>query len=424
MRAVVESGRSTFTIAVVCDTQNYVSYKNQTEDGFPLNLREMLWDQMQFIARNTKKNGGDIVFVTALGDSWQHYTTWDVDAPHRARGLKAARNPVIEGMMPPSPKELVELEIPTVTHAYRIIADAVPFSVVPGNHDHDNLWTDAESPPSEDGWVSEGKTFNIGALHCGSLVNWTKTFGSGSEFFRDKPWYIASFRNGANSAQIFYGADRPFLHLGLEMAPDDEVLEWARSVLESYRGLPTIVSTHEFLDPEGRRQSLDVINLSRLDPERNNAEAVWSKFIAKHDQIIATFNGHFHGAMHRIDRNDHGHKVYQFLVDYQGRKQSVLGTAPDAYLIDGVGDGWLRLMTFDFSGDHPRLRAQTYSTHFKAYSTNLPRYADWYRFEHPEFSDEAFAAEDHFELELDDFYERFGGAAEEINRPPSVMTVG
>ena len=36
-------------------------------------------------------------------------------------------------------------------------------------------------------------------------------------------------------------------------------------------------------------------------------------------------NGHFHGAAHRIDDNHHGRKVYQFLTDYQGRKQSLAG---------------------------------------------------------------------------------------------------
>ena len=62
-----ESARShsRFTVAVVPDTQNYVSYRNQRAAGFPFNARELLWDMMHFIARNAVGNGGEIAFATA-----------------------------------------------------------------------------------------------------------------------------------------------------------------------------------------------------------------------------------------------------------------------------------------------------------------------------------------------------------------------
>jgi hypothetical protein len=84
----------------------------------------------------------------------------------------------------------------------------MPFSVVPGNHDHDHLWTDPNHPPL----VAEahGEVIDlidqIGGLHVGELNNWTQVFGSDTPMFRDRPWYVSSFRDGANSAQLFEGA--------------------------------------------------------------------------------------------------------------------------------------------------------------------------------------------------------------------------
>ncbi|MBT9472706.1 MAG: serine/threonine protein phosphatase [Pseudomonadota bacterium] len=406
--SVSSSGRDkSFTVAVIPDTQNYVDHRNQREAGFPINAREMLWDMMDHIARNSSERGGDIVFATGLGDSWQHPIRWGVDAAHAARGLTSAPNPLVERIIPASPREVTEIEIPAVRAAYQILADVLPFSVVPGNHDHDHVWTDSNHPPAPDAWVRGADHSGLGYMHFGSLENWARTFGADTELFDGKPWYVAAFRNGQNSAQRFAGGGYDFLHLGLEMAPDDEVVAWAESVIADHPGLPTIVSIHEFLNPQGERKPIDAIDLSRIDPERNAPQKLWEKFIARHDQILIVLNGHFHGAMHSIDRNRHGHKVYQFLSDYQGRRQSLNAVAPGLATIDGIGDGWLRLMTFDLDADRPRLRLQTYSTHFKAFSRDLPDYAAWYASEHPELSAEDFAALDDFELDLDDFHQRF-----------------
>lgn len=226
---------------------------------------------------------------------------------------------------------------------------------------------------------------------------------------------MSSYRGGANSAQVFNGGGYRFLHLGLEMSPHTDVIEWAESVLAKYKGLPTIISIHEFIDGEGNRESLDCLDLSRLDPDRHNPQRLWDRFVSRHDQIFAVLNGHFHGCRHRIDSNQFGHPVYQFLTNYQCRKQSVTGSVPDAHILDGIGDGWIRMMEFDLAADQPRLRLRAYSTYFKAYSTELPHYASWYASEHPDLSPEALAALDDFELALDGFHDRFTLAR--INTP-------
>ena len=63
---------ATFTIAAIPDTQNYLDYTHQTAEGFPFDANELFLAQMRYVARNLRSQGGDIVFVTALGDVWQH----------------------------------------------------------------------------------------------------------------------------------------------------------------------------------------------------------------------------------------------------------------------------------------------------------------------------------------------------------------
>ncbi len=96
MSKIAPRKNTQFTVAVVPDTQNYSNHRHQRELGFPLNAREMLWDMMQHISRNSVKNGGSIAFATGLGDMWQHPISQDIDDEHAARGDKAVANPLIE----------------------------------------------------------------------------------------------------------------------------------------------------------------------------------------------------------------------------------------------------------------------------------------------------------------------------------------
>src|SRR3546814_16724739 len=70
-----------------------------------------------------------------------------------------------------------------------------------------------------------------GMLHYGGLDNFRSVFGSDSDFFKGKPWYVGAFNGGADSAQIFEAGGYRFLHIGLEMAPEDEVVAGAEGLL-------------------------------------------------------------------------------------------------------------------------------------------------------------------------------------------------
>ena len=250
-------------------------------------------------------------------------------------------------------------------------------------------------------------------MHVGGLSNFRSAFGSDTDFFRDKDWYLSGFEGGGSSAQVFSAGGYRFLHLAFEMQAGDDVVAWAEGVIDEYAGLPTIISTHDYLNVRAERLPTSGMDLALVDPEGNNsAEELWQDFISETDQIFMILSGHQVGQAMRVDRNDQGHEVYQMLADFQARRQAALdagqplgpgGTVPPS------GDGWFREMVFHTRSENPRVDVKTYSSHYDSYSTELDAYAEWYKSrEQPEMTDEEFFAADDFMIELSDFRSRFG----------------
>lgn len=397
-----------FTIAVIPDTQHYMNYKHQVAAGFPIDAVELFRDQMRYIARNSRSQGGEIVFATAVGDVWEHQSL-EIDSESLALGIQSVSNPKLTGIIEATPQTRRH-EMPSARSGYAILAGALPFSVVPGNHDYDAQFTDARQPPRPDSNLSpaDGAPY-YGMLYGGGLDNFRQVFGSSQPFFRNKRWYVSSFRGGTNSAQIFSAGGYQFLHIGLEMAADDAALDWADSVIRRFPGRPTILSTHDFLDTRGQRLPHPVVDWKSVNPRRNRPEDVWQKFVSRHDQIFLVLSGHARGQAFRDDANASGYRVYQLMANYQDRSQAYRALTGDPTAYGPTGDGWLRLLRFDMSGAVPIIRVRTCSTYFKACSDRIPAYASWYRAgEDPGLDDAAFLREDHFDIQLIDFRKRFG----------------
>ena len=400
-----------FTLAVIPDTQNYIDFRHQAAEGFELDGSAMFIQQMRYVAENSVHNGGDIAFVASVGDVWQHQTK-RIDEEHRRRGIGIQEKPIL-GRNSKRTEQVLTIELPTAVEGYRIIADAgLPFGVAPGNHDYDALWSVAGYPPNRSKPFSELKRRieDYGLLHAGGLDNFRSVFGDDTEFFRDKPWYVASYRGGANSAQVFSAGGYEFLHLALEMSPGNDVLRWVELMLEKYPGMPTILTTHDYLSASGERRPYSTDDQALGDPLfHNNAEQLWQKLISRHDQIFLVLCGHQKGQSLRIDNNTSGNPVYQVLADYQVRGQAGLDAGRMRRV--GLGDGWLRLMRFDFAAEPATITIKTYSSHYQRYSSDTETYADWYKAaEQPQMSDVEFYDADDFVILLDGFRQRFGGA--------------
>ncbi len=343
------------------DTQNEIDDRHQKSAGFPFDPGAHFLAQMEWIAGRSASRGGDVAFVAAVGDVWQHQTL-AIDPAHAARGFSAIANPWFASELEVSPKTR-SAELPLARRGYeRLAAADRPFGVAPGNHDYDAMWSDARWPPTADASRIDMTPKTLGMLHIGRLDNFRGVFGAESAFFADKPWYVASYAGGTSSAQRFVAGGYSFLHLTLEMAPSDEVLVWASQVMDANPGVPTILTTHDYLDARGERRANPIVDLAAADPEDNGAEDVWRELIRGRDQIFLVLCGHHHGTAPRVDENASGHRVVQMLADYRDRGQASRDAG--APLVRGdptpIGDGWLRLLEFDTSPEVPVLRVRTY----------------------------------------------------------------
>ena len=139
---------------------------------------------------------------------------------------------------------------------------------------------------------------------------------------------------------------------------------------------------------------------------------VWDKLISRNDQIFMVLSGHQHAQARRTDENHFGHKVYQILSDYQARWQTGKEAGAKLQRGEGIGDGWMRLMTFDMTPETPVVKVRTYSTHYRKLSREAADYANWYRAdERPQMTDAQFLAADEFSINLTDFRARFDKTA-------------
>jgi hypothetical protein len=395
-----------FTVAMIPDTQNYVDYRHQKAAGFPFDASEQYYEQMRWVADHARSAGGDIVFATHMGDVWQHYSQW-MDPGHAARGFKWIPNGGSEVAMSPKPQTR-SFEMPAAVLGFQLIAGRLPFSVVPGNHDYDALWTDPAHPDRPD-------LQQDGVRHIGGLTGFQSAFSDQSQFFKGQPWYVASHDGGADSAQVFTSGQCRFLHIGLQYQAPNASLAWAAAVIKRFPGLPTIVSTHDYFGRGDRRDDKSNPENDKLDPLDNSPPMIWDKFISRNDQIFLVLSGHVGGQSFAAETNRAGHQVYQMMADYQGRGQS----AKDAGLPGvEVGDGWLRLLTFRLDGATPQVQVRTYSTHYRKFASEIPEYAAWYKAHDGEGkrSDADYLKREEFTFDLPDFHERFGASIPPAHR--------
>ena len=410
----------TFTIAMVPDTQNYVDFTHQKAHGFAIDASELYIQQMEWIAANAISEGGEIAFLASVGDTWQHPSE-SIDPEHEAMGIGRIDNPFFGKHFDPT-DQVRAVEVPKAIEGYEIIAAAgIPFGVPPGNHDYDAMYNVDTHPPNlakqpED---LQMVTEDIGLLHVGGLDNFLSAFGEDSPFFADESWYVSAFKGGTSSAQIFEAGGYSFLHLALEMQAGDPVLEWARGVIAKHPGMPTILSTHDYLSPRGKRLAGGFLDFTLVDEANHNTpQQLFDKLISTSDQIFLVLCGHYHGQAFIQEENTEGHAVYTMLADYQDRGQvGVDAGQPLGGFMGGpvgLGDGWLRLLHFDTESNPPRISVETYSTYYQQKSSEMPEYVDRYRdHEQPNMTDEQFLEAEEFEVVLEDFRERFGMPGDE-----------
>ena len=232
-----------FTIAAIPDTQVYAEENNP---GFQ---KQVEW----ILANATDQN---IVFVTHLGDVVDNGT----DGTQWANAMTAL-NPLLA-------------------------QNALPFSIVRGNHDEPGFFLRNISPA----------------------------------ITQAKPWFVDADPTGLSQAQVFRVGGACFLHIGFEKDPTAEELAWANALLArpELRGLPVIVSTHDYIDGSGQSPT---------------GKVIWNDFVKNNPMVFMVLNGHTHTEYALVNHNAANRPVYQMLSDYQDRANA--------------GNGLMRLVTID-----------------------------------------------------------------------------
>jgi autotransporter-associated beta strand protein len=190
--------------------------------------------------------------------------------------------------------------------AMNLLDGNVPYSVCFGNHD---LHWDY---PSGDGYTKALTYF-------------------GPSRYQSYSWFGGASSTGLDTYQVFSAGGYQFLHLNLRYNPDSSDLAWAQTVIGGHSSLPTILSTHAYLNTSGARDSI--------------GSTIWGTLVKSNSQIFLTINGHYSGESQLISTDDAGRKVIQMVCDYQSYRNN--------------GAGFLRELVFD--PDASAIYVKTYS---------------------------------------------------------------
>jgi len=161
----------------------------------------------------------------------------------------------------------------------------------------------------------------------------------GPDRYAGQEWYGGSSENKLSHYQCFSAGGYEFLHLNLQYSPNADTLAWAQSVIDAHPGLPTFISTHDYLGTTGR----SVLG-----------QSIWQKLIKDNPQVFMVLNGHWHGELMQTSLNSTGGRVVEMLSDYQDYSRG--------------GDGYLRDIFFDVANG--RIDVKTYSPTQNAYLTD------------------------------------------------------
>lgn len=268
---------SDFTLAILPDTQYYAE-----------SAPAIFNSQTQWIADNAQTE--NIAFVSHVGDVVEH-----------AGSLAEWQN---------------------ADAAMDTLDGAVPYSVLPGNHDFTSVGTH------------------------GDAANFVNTFGASR--YSGAPWYGGSSANQLNHYQTFSAGGYQFLHLALEWEPRAAAVSWAQGILDANPTLPAIVSTHAYLRPSGERFT------GAVSPDGLDGEQLFQSLITTNPQIFLVAGGHFSGEAHAVSINDAGLPVLEMVVDYQSRPNG--------------GDGFMQLLKF--RPDFDTIDVTTYSPTLDAFETD------------------------------------------------------
>ncbi|MCK4294016.1 MAG: tandem-95 repeat protein [Planctomycetes bacterium] len=292
------SGPEDFTIVVLPDTQKYAQ-------SYP----DIFTSQTEWIIAN--KEALNIVFVTHEGDivnTWNSITEWD-----------------------------------RANTSMSLLDGVVPYSVVPGDHDHYG-----EDPPGSTEYYEQ----YFPALRFTGYSWWGGSYAGnyGGDYNEDYP------HTNNNNYQLLKIGGEDYIFLSLDFCPSQDEIDWANGVLTTYSDRRAILTTHALLDTGANYSGSGDFWLypDGTSNPTGDTSLIWYDLIRNHENLELVLCGHMHGEARRTDDNLFGKPVHQLLANYQGRANG--------------GDGWLRTMRFVPAEN--KVYVETYSPWRDEYETD------------------------------------------------------
>lgn len=189
----------------------------------------------------------------------------------------------------------------------------IPYGIAPGNHDG----------PRE--YVNYNKIFPI-------------------SLWENKKWFGGNFPEGKSQNTYFLLSHLGivFLFLQIELEPLAPEIQWANDILKKYPNHKVIMTSHNYMIPNG---------------DRMNRDRIWNEVLKNYTNVFLMFCGHHTGESWRIDNNSNGDPILQILTDFQSRRNN-------------EWEGTLRSLEFDLTSN--KLQTSIYNAHEDIY----PKCAD------------------------------------------------
>jgi len=269
---------NTFSLIVLPDTQYY-------SESYPA----IFTNQTQWIADNTENmNIGMVIFEGDLVDNYNSDVEWQ-----------------------------------RANDSISVLDGVVPYSVVPGNHDHPTTKYSEYFPSSR---------------------------------YENESWWGGSYNSNTNNYQLLTINGYDFIFLSLDWSPSSDEISWANNVLNTYSDRWAILTTHGYLDDTtATREGIHGM-------PSDSAEYIWNDLVKKHEKLFLVLCGHEHdsgedGEARRTDVNNYGEDVHQLLANYQSYPNG--------------GNGWLRILNITIHDNQKNeLSVKTYSPYLNEYATD------------------------------------------------------
>lgn len=312
-----KSNKDSFSMIIVPDPQCYIKYSaNQ-----PLFELQLAW-----IEKNI--DSLDIVAALVTGDLVEQN---DRLATSLSSGISGDQPSVSQWK--------------NVSRAFERLDNKLPYILSTGNHDYGFLNSENR----------ESKFMDYFQVDRNS--KWENTLVATTT-------NISGVNSLENAAYEFVGETwGKILVISIEFAPRDEVINWAKNLVNSkkYIDHKVILLTHSYMDTNGSRPIKENYQLSQA----NYGQAIWDSLVYPSKNIGFVLCGHS-GSTPNLVTKDYS-RTTSFRVDTNFMGKSIPQMMFNSQQADGSwngngGDGWLRIL--EFMPDGKTVKVRTFSPLF------------------------------------------------------------